>query len=196
MSPAAPFAAPEPVAVRVRSELSRAEVMVRLERAIAERMYSTPGRNSPSFLRLGGSVAEENVILTARPYVIPGVISGYGAMTIELRGEIAPTDGGSEVRGFVTAPVKWTPLDILLVGLFAVLVVWGIVSEPRHAAAHDPVYLGHRPSPGGRMDLDDSAQPADGPAQCRQIGTDDWLDRFGFARSSPGRPPRSRPVRC
>jgi O-antigen/teichoic acid export membrane protein len=46
--------------------------------------------------------------VTARPYVTPGLVAGYGAMTIELRGEVVEGDGGSVVRGDVSAPIRWT----------------------------------------------------------------------------------------
>jgi hypothetical protein len=113
------FAAPDPMAVSVHSGLAPADVIERLEMAVRERAYSNPGRDSPGIIRLGGSVTAEHVILTARPYVTPGLIAGYGAMTIELRGEVVPRDGGSEIRGTVSAPVTWTTPAFLGFGLIA-----------------------------------------------------------------------------
>lgn len=155
------FRAPDPVEVSIWSALSPAGVAMRLGEAIAQRGYSTPGRHSAGCFRLGGSLGDANVIVTARPYVTPGVVAGYGAMTIELRGQIVPSEEGSEIRALVSAPFKLTAFDLLLVSLFAVVVIVGIASNP---AAWLTMIL--------------------------------FILVFGFARSSPGRPPRSRPVRC
>lgn len=113
------FAAPDSMAVSVPSGLSRADVIERLELAVRERPYSKPDRDSPGFFRLGGTVTAEHVTLTARPYVTPGLIAGYGAMTIELRGEVVPSDDGSEIRGTVSAPIKWTTPAFLALALVA-----------------------------------------------------------------------------
>ena len=113
------FAAPDSMAVSVPSGLSRADVIERLELAVRERPYSKPDRDSPGFFRLGGTVTEGRVVLTARPYVTLGLIAGYGAMTIELRGEVVQTDDGSEIRGTVSAPIKWTTPAFLSLALVA-----------------------------------------------------------------------------
>lgn len=119
MSATTAFAAPDSIAVSVPSGLSRADVIERLAQAVRERPYSKPDRDSPGFFRLGGTVTEERVALTARPYVTPGLIAGYGAMTIELRGEVVQTDDGSEIRGTVSAPIKWTTPAFLALALVA-----------------------------------------------------------------------------
>lgn len=67
--------------------------------------------------------------LTARMYVMPGFIAGYGAMPLEMRGEIKATPEGSVVRGFVTAPFRLGPLDLVLLTLFAAVVITGIASS-------------------------------------------------------------------
>lgn len=128
MSAPAVFAAPDPKAVSVHSGLSRAEVIERLDQAVRERPYSKPGRDSPGFFRLGGSVTTDRLTLTARPYVTHGLIAGYGAMTIELRGEVVPSDDGSEIRGTVSAPVRWTTPAFLAFALIA-WVVFGIAGN-------------------------------------------------------------------
>jgi hypothetical protein len=92
-------------------------VIERLAQAVRERPYSKPDRDSPGFFRLGGTVTEERVVLTARPYVTPGLIAGRGAMTIELRGEVVQTHDGSEIRGTMSAPIKWTTPVFLAVAL-------------------------------------------------------------------------------
>lgn len=122
------FAAPDPIAVTVRSGLSGVEVIERLKRAVRERPYSKPDRNSPGFFRLGGDVSPEHVTLTARPYVTPGLIAGFGAMTIELRGEVVRSDDGSEIRGTVSAPIKWTTPAFLALALIA-WVAFGIAGN-------------------------------------------------------------------
>jgi len=61
----------------------------------------------------------ERVIVTARPYVMPGVIGGFGAMTIELRGEVTQAEDGSEIRGIVSAPVGSTTLAFAVLALIA-----------------------------------------------------------------------------
>jgi hypothetical protein len=108
MNPSDRLAAPDPVAVSIHSDLAPVEVFERLGRAIERRTYSTPGRYSPGSFRLGGSVAGDRMTLTARPYVTPGLIAGYGAMTIELAGNVVPAPEGSEIVGTVTAPLRWT----------------------------------------------------------------------------------------
>jgi hypothetical protein len=128
MNPTAAFAAPDPVPILIPSVLSRDAVIDRLAQAVDERRYSIPGRNSSGFLRLGGSVAAGRVSLTARPYLIPGVIAGSGAMTIELRGEVIQAEEGSEIRGTVTAPVRQTTLVFLAFGLIA-WAAFGIASN-------------------------------------------------------------------
>lgn len=122
------FAAPDQMAVSVPSGLSRADVIERLELAVRERPYSKPDRDSRGFFRLGGTVTGEHVTLTARPYVTPGLIAGYGAMTIELRGEVVRSDYGSEIRGTVSAPIKWTTPVFLALALVA-WVVFGIAGN-------------------------------------------------------------------
>ena len=119
MNAAVGFAAPGPVAISVRSTLHHDEVIDRLARAVGERRYSTPGLDSPGFFRLGGTVAADHLILTARPYVIPGVIGGFGALTIELRGKVVQAENGSEIRGTVSAPIRSTTLAIAAAGLIA-----------------------------------------------------------------------------
>jgi hypothetical protein len=120
MNAAAGFAAPGSVAVSIPSVLSPDEVIDRLTKAVDERRYSSPGKDSPGFFRLGGSVAAEHVFLTAHPYLIPGVITGSGAMTIELRGEVIQAQDGSEIRGTVSAPVRQTTLAFAAL----VLIIW------------------------------------------------------------------------
>lgn len=128
MNAATAFAAPDPMAVSVPSGLSRADVIERLVQAVRERPYSKPDRDSPGFFRLGGTVTAEHVALTARPYVTPGLIAGYGAMTIELRGKVVQTDDGSEIRGTVSAPIKWTTPAFLALALVA-WVVFGVAGN-------------------------------------------------------------------
>lgn len=130
MNAAAAFAAPGPVAVSIQSALSRDKVIERLAHAVDGRRYSHPGRYAPGYLRLGGSVATDHMTLTARPYVIPGLVAGYGAMTIELRGEVVDSADGSEVRGTVTAPVRWTTLAFAAVA-WIVWVAFGITGNGR-----------------------------------------------------------------
>jgi hypothetical protein len=113
------FVAPDPVAVSVHSGLSRSQVIERLEQAVRERPYSRPDRYSPGFFRLGGVVTSDRLTLTARPYVTPGLIAGYGAMTIEFSGEVLSSDDGSEIRGMVTAPIEWTSPALLALSLVA-----------------------------------------------------------------------------
>jgi len=98
--------APGPIVVSIQSGLAPFEVVERLGRAVHDRPYSTPGRFSRGFFRLGGSVAGDRITLTARPYVNPGLIAGFGAMTIELSGAVTPVPGGSELAGSVSAPVR------------------------------------------------------------------------------------------
>jgi hypothetical protein len=122
------LAAPDPVPLIVRTDLSRVLAVERLERAIQERRYSMPWRTSRGFFRLGGSIANDRITMKARPYVTPGWIAGYGAMTLVLLGQVAPRDGGSEIRGTVTAPVSWMALAVLGVVLIA-WTVFGISSN-------------------------------------------------------------------
>ena len=119
MTAASAFSPPGAVPISIRSVLARDDVIDRLAQAVEERRYSSPGRNSPGFFRLGGSVIAEHVILTARPYVIPGVIAGFGAMTIEFRGEVIKNEGGSEIRGTVSAPVGSATLAVAVLALLA-----------------------------------------------------------------------------
>jgi hypothetical protein len=128
MNAAAAFAAPDSVAISIPSVLSRDAVLDRLAEAVDERRYSSPGKNSPGFFRLGGSVAAEHLILTARPYVIPGAISGSGAMTIEVRGEVIQAEEGSEIRGTVSAQVRQSTLAFLALGLI-IWAAFGIASN-------------------------------------------------------------------
>jgi Flp pilus assembly protein TadB len=109
------FDAPDHVDVSIDSGLSRDEAIKRLSQAVAERRYSRPNRYSRGFLRLGGAVSTDGVAITARPYVIPGVVAGYGAMTIELRAEVVDTEAGSRLTGNLTAPVRRTMLAFGLV---------------------------------------------------------------------------------
>jgi hypothetical protein len=109
------FDAPDHVDVSIESGLSRDEAIKRLSQAVAERRYSRPGRYSRGFFRLGGAVSPDGVAITARPYVIPGVVAGSGAMTIELRAEVLDTEAGSRLTGKVRAPVGRTMLAFGLV---------------------------------------------------------------------------------
>jgi hypothetical protein len=117
------FAAPDPVILNVSSALPPDEVVVQLGQAIRERPYSTPGRNSPGFFRLGGAVIGRAIRVTARPYVVPGLIAGYGAMMIELSGEVVGKAPGSEIRGSVTAPIPRSSVWLAVVSL----IVWAVV---------------------------------------------------------------------
>jgi hypothetical protein len=45
-----------------------------------------------------------------------------------LRGEVVPSDGGSEIRGTVSAPVRWTTSAFLAFALIA-WVVFGIAGN-------------------------------------------------------------------
>jgi hypothetical protein len=119
---------PEPLMVSVHSTLSRGEVIERLERAVHERPYSKPDRDSIGFLRLGGRVAADHVTLTARRYVIPRVMAGGGAMAIELQGEVVQSIDGSEIRGTVNAPVRWTIPAFAVIALSA-WAAFGIVGN-------------------------------------------------------------------
>jgi hypothetical protein len=120
------LAAPGPIAVSIRSALAPAEVVERLARAVHDRPYSTPERYSPGFFRLGGSVVGDQIRLTARPYVTPGLIAGYGAMTIELSGNVAAAPEGSEVAGTVSAPMRWSKwATFLTLAIFASPIVFG-----------------------------------------------------------------------
>ena len=88
-----------------------------------ERGYSTPGRFSRGYFRLGGSAVGGQLVVRARPYVAPGIPAGYGVMTLELRGGVVPTPEGSEIRGLVTAPIgTWTVAVLALVA-----VVWSLL---------------------------------------------------------------------
>jgi hypothetical protein len=98
----ATFAGPASVAVSIYSGRWCDETLARLAHAIADRRYSTPLRSSPGYFRLGGSADAALVTLAARPYVTPRLVAGYGAMTIELRGEVVDRDEGSDVGGAVT----------------------------------------------------------------------------------------------
>ena len=110
--------APRPVPVSIESALPRDEAIRRLSEAVAARRYSNPGRYSRGYFRLGGMVAPGDVAITARPYVTPGVIAGYGAMTIELRAELTNTREGSQLTGQVTAPVgRMTVASLALASL-------------------------------------------------------------------------------
>jgi hypothetical protein len=110
--------APRPVPISIGSALSRDEAIRRLSDAVAARRYSNPGRYSRGYFRLGGMVAPRDVAITARPYVTPGVIAGYGAMTIELRGELTDTQEGSRLTGQVTAPVgRMTTASLVVASL-------------------------------------------------------------------------------
>jgi hypothetical protein len=110
------FAEPGGIRIDVTSGLPRAEAIARLEAAVKERAYSTPDRESPGFLRLGGVVTGDTVAVRARPYVMPGLIAGYGAMEVELRGRVVAHDEGSALRGVLTAPIGWkTPLLLSVV---------------------------------------------------------------------------------
>lgn len=120
--------APAPVEVAIGSALSPADALQRLSAAVDERRYSRPDRFSSGFLRLGGSIAATNVRLTARPYVTPGLVAGYGAMTIELRGEVVEREDGSELRGTISAPVRWTTPASLVIA-WAAWVGWGIAGN-------------------------------------------------------------------
>lgn len=124
----ATFAAPDPIAVSIHSGMPRAAVIERLERAVRERSYSKPGRNSPGFFRLGGSMTADDVTLTARPYVIPGLIAGRGAMSIELHGKVVASEDGSDIRGTINAPIGWAiPMSL---GIALILwVIFGIASN-------------------------------------------------------------------
>lgn len=108
------FSAPAAVAVSVHSSLSPDAVVDRLAQAVDERRYSNPSRFSVGYFRLGGSIAQARVILMARPYLIPGLVAGRGAMTIELRAEVIEAEDGSDLRGTVTAPIRW-PTPVFLV---------------------------------------------------------------------------------
>ncbi|HEX3428229.1 MAG TPA: hypothetical protein VHS36_05430, partial [Candidatus Limnocylindrales bacterium] len=112
----------------LRSDAPLSETLTRLERAIAAKGYSTPDRQSPGFFRLGGNVGPDQVVVTARPYVTPGIPAGYGAMTLEFEGRVIPVPGGSEVRGIVTAPVRVSTVVFLVVAL-AVSLVLGLRSD-------------------------------------------------------------------
>jgi hypothetical protein len=61
--------APDPVPLRVSSDLPPDEVVDRLAQAIIERPYSTPGRDSYGLFRLGGEVIGHTLRVTARPMV-------------------------------------------------------------------------------------------------------------------------------
>jgi hypothetical protein len=141
MNAGAAFAAPGSVAVSVPSVLSRAEVIDRLTRAVDERRHSSPGRSSPGFFRLGGRVAAERLVLTARPYVIPGVIAGYGAMTIEMRGDVIQTADGSEIRGTVSAPIQFAMLASAAVTLIT-WVVFGLALNASTSLTRILIVLG------------------------------------------------------
>ena len=109
------FIAPEPVRLSIGSPLPRDEAIRRLSEAVAERRYSNPRRDSHGYFRLGGIVAPGDVAITARPYVAPRVIAGYGAMTIELHGELSDTGSGTRLTGQVTAPVGRMTIASLVV---------------------------------------------------------------------------------
>jgi hypothetical protein len=111
------LSSPASVAVSIHSGRSRDETLARLAHAIADRRYSTPVRSSPGYFRLGGSVDGALVTLAARPYVTPGLVAGYGAMTIELRGEVVEREEGSDLRGAVTAPLSRTTPAFLVLAL-------------------------------------------------------------------------------
>jgi hypothetical protein len=141
MNAAAAFAGPGPVAISIPSVLSRDEVIDRLAQAVDERRYSSPGRSSPGFFRLGGSVMAEHVVLTARPYVIPGVIAGSGAMTMELRGEVIQAEEGSEIRGTVSAPIRFSTLAFAVFTLIT-WVVCGLAFNGSTSLARIFILLG------------------------------------------------------
>ena len=125
----ATFMAPNPIDISIITTVPRAEVIERLDQAIGAKTYSKPGRFSTGYFRLGGAVAGTGVVtLTARPYVWPGLVAGYGASTIEFRGEVRSTDDGSEVRGIVTAPAS----RMILAFLAVILGAWyfmGLISN-------------------------------------------------------------------
>ena len=122
------FAAPDPVAVSIDSDLPRDEALKQLSQAVAERRYSSPGRNSRGFFRLGGVVAPDGMTITARPYLIPGVIAGGAAMTIELRAEVVDTAAGSRLTGVVSAPVPQTTIAFGFVAWLC-FVVFGVAGN-------------------------------------------------------------------
>ena len=119
------FAAPAPVSVSVTSPLDPEAVLDQLRHAIDARRYSSPVRESAGYFRIGGDVSSSVVAPTFKPYFMPGLRAGYGAMTLELHGEIHATAEGSEIRANVFAPVRrpmvWA-LAILLVVSIAVSV--------------------------------------------------------------------------
>ncbi len=112
----------EEVRVRLRGGW---HVRCQLRHAIDARRYSSPVRESAGYFRIGGDVSSSVVALTFKPYFMPGLRAGYGAMTLELHGEIHATAEGSEIRANVFAPVRrpmvWA-LAILLVVSIAVSV--------------------------------------------------------------------------
>lgn len=119
----ATLSVPKPVSLSVLTSLPPSEALARLEVAMSDRRYSTPGRLSRAYFRLGGSATDGRLIVKARPYVTPGIPAGYGAMTLELRGGVAPTPEGSEIRGVVTAPIGTSTVAVLAL----VAVAWSLV---------------------------------------------------------------------
>lgn len=121
------FEGPEPIEVRVTSPLSVDASLARLNQAIEAGQYSTPERDANGYLRLGGRVASGQVCVTAKPYVIPGVPAGYGAMTLEFRGDLAGNVEGCELRGSINAPLRPRTVWALVVG-FAVLGTFAVAT--------------------------------------------------------------------
>ena len=114
------FAAPEPVPLSVHSNLSRGDVLDRLDRSIGGQ-YRTDGR-PVRYVVLRGSTAAGQVNLTAQPYVTPEV-RAKNRPSVQLRGVVVPTMGGSEIQAVATAPVRWTTTALLA---FA-LVAWALI---------------------------------------------------------------------
>jgi hypothetical protein len=94
-----------PVAVSIRSSDPPKKALERLDQAVRENDYGPTDRNSPGFYRMSGEVFRRYVTLAARPYAMPGIRAGSGAMALSFVGEVVPDGSGSELSGSIEAPV-------------------------------------------------------------------------------------------
>jgi hypothetical protein len=117
----ATFARPNPVRVTVRSNLSRGEVLDRLERALGG--YYETESHDPRYLGLDGSVAGDHVILIARPFSRPGERQARGMLPITLRGEVVSTPYGAELQATATSTVGRAGPTLLAVALMGLILV-------------------------------------------------------------------------
>ncbi len=123
---------PEPVSLSIETSTAMDVALDRLEAAIRERRYVPPGRDGHGFVRFSGTVEPTSFRIRARPYVIPGVRAGSGALLLHVDGTLRVLDGGrgTAINGWMSAPNRRG--SIASTGV--VLLAWLAIGLVEHGA--------------------------------------------------------------